>query len=300
MKFVSYPQLDKLARNVALKIEEQYPDQDVKAFAIPKGGISAALAIKAHTEIVLVESPSFADIFIDDLIDSGSTSEHWCDEYPGVPFYTLIDKRSDEAYKGQWVVFPWEGDVQEQNPETIQDNIRRILQFIGENPGREGLIETPSRVAKAMQHWFSGYNQDPQAVLKVFKDGGETYDQMITVKDIPFYSMCEHHMAPFFGTATVSYIPRGKIVGLSKISRLVDIYARRLQVQERMTEQIADALHFQLRAYGVGVMLQARHLCMESRGVCQQGHTTVTTALRGFLKDEPSAKAEFMRICTIK
>jgi GTP cyclohydrolase I len=132
-------------------------------------------------------------------------------------------------------------------------------------------------------------------VLKVFEDGAEKHDQMITVKDIPIYSHCEHHMAPIFGTVTISYIPDGKIVGLSKLSRLANIYARRLQVQERMTDQIADALYGNLQPVGVGVMVKARHLCMESRGVCQQGHHTITTALRGALKDG-APREEFLRL----
>jgi len=119
---------------------------------------------------------------------------------------------------------------------------------------------------------------------------------MVIVKDIPFYTHCEHHMAPFFGTATVAYIPNGRIVGLSKISRIVDMFARRLQVQERLTNQIADALAENLLPKGVGVVIKARHLCMESRGICQQGHHTITSALRGVLKEDEKARAEFMSL----
>jgi GTP cyclohydrolase I len=130
----------------------------------------------------------------------------------------------------------------------------------------------------------------------VFEDGAEKHDQMVTVRDIPIYSHCEHHLAPIFGTVTISYIPNGRIVGLSKLSRLADMYARRLQVQERLTDQIADALFEHLEAKGVGVVIKARHMCMESRGICQQGHHTVTTALRGAMKDEPDTRAEFLRL----
>lgn len=174
--------------------------------------------------------------------------------------------------------------------------IRRLLvQIIGENPERGGLVETPARVVKAWKHWTGGYDVDPASVLKVFEDGGELYDQMVTVRNIPFYSHCEHHLAPFFGTATVAYIPDGRIVGLSKISRLVDIFARRLQVQERLTAQIADAMELHLGAKGVGVCIRARHLCMESRGICQQGHHTETTALRGVIYSDAQARSEFLR-----
>ena len=179
-------------------------------------------------------------------------------------------------------------------PTTAEEAALGVLRAIGEDPSRGGLLETPERVAKAWQHWFSGYDRDPADVLKVFEDGAEGVDEMVLVKDIPFYSHCEHHMAPIFGTATVAYIPNGRIVGLSKLSRLVDIFARRLQVQERMTTQVADALVEHLRPHGVGVLVKARHLCMESRGVCQQGHHTVTTALRGVMREDARARAEFL------
>ena len=175
----------------------------------------------------------------------------------------------------------------------IASTIFTLLISIGEDPYREGLKQTPERVAKAFEHWFGGYNKDPAEILKVFEDGGENYDQMVTVKDIPLYSFCEHHMAPIFGTVTISYIPNERIVGLSKLSRLADMYARRLQVQERLTCQIADALEKHLQPIGVGVLIKARHMCMEARGICQQGHYTITTALRGAIKDG-SAKQEFL------
>lgn len=163
---------------------------------------------------------------------------------------------------------------------------------------REGLQETPNRVAKAMSHWFSGYDVNIPELLKVFEDGAENYDQMVIVKDIPIYSKCEHHMADIFGTATIAYIPNGKIVGLSKLSRLADAFARRLQVQERLTANIADAIQEHLNPVGVGVMIKARHMCMESRGICQQGHHTITTALHGVLKDEPAARMEFITLAS--
>lgn len=180
---------------------------------------------------------------------------------------------------------------------NIESAIRTILGFVGETE-REGLKETPHRVAKAWKHWCSGYNVDIAALLKVFEDGADNYDQMVIVKDIPIYSKCEHHLADIFGTATIAYIPNGKIVGLSKLSRLADAFARRLQVQERLTSQIADALVEHLQPLGVGVVIKARHMCMESRGICQQGHHTVTTALRGVIKEQPETRAEFMQQAT--
>ncbi len=161
---------------------------------------------------------------------------------------------------------------------------------------REGLEETPDRVAKAWRFWTSGYGVDPAEVLKTFADGAEGVDEMVVVKDIPFYSHCEHHLAPIFGTATIGYIPNGRVVGLSKLSRLLEVYARRLQVQERLTCQVADALMEHLNPVGAAVVIKARHLCMESRGVCQQGHHTVTSALRGAFKNQPEVRAEFLQL----
>lgn len=178
----------------------------------------------------------------------------------------------------------------------IENAVNEILQQIGEDLSREGLQETPSRVAKAWKFWTSGYDKSAADILKTFEDGASEDDNMVVVKNIPFYTHCEHHMAPFFGTCTVAYIPNGKIVGLSKLSRLVDMYARRLQVQERLTAQIADALVEHLGAKGVGVAVEARHMCMESRGICQQGSTTRTTALRGSIKGDNQLRSEFMSI----
>lgn len=174
--------------------------------------------------------------------------------------------------------------------------VKTLIEFIGENPDREGLRETPKRFLDACGEWFGGYSIDPTTILKTFEDGAESYDQMITVCNLPFYSHCEHHISPFFGTATIGYIPNRRIVGLSKLSRVLDIYARRLQVQERLTGQIADAIDIHLQPIGVGVSIKARHLCMESRGICQQGHYTITTALRGILLQDKSAKAEFLEM----
>lgn len=265
----------------------------LRCYPIPRGGIPAAYALGSTFGLLLVDDPAEADFFFDDIIDSGATLEKWCGMFPGRPFLALVDKTDPSCkYKDDWIVFPWEGDA----ATSISDHIVRLLQFVGENPERGGLLETPSRVAKAWQHWCNGYDKNPADILKVFEDGAEGYDEMVVVKDIPIYSHCEHHLAPIFGTATIAYIPDGRIVGLSKLSRLADLFARRLQVQERLTSQIADALQEHLKPKGVGVVVRARHLCMESRGVCQQGHHTITSALRGVLREDPAARAEFMEL----
>lgn len=270
----------------------------LKCFPIPRGGVPAALALVSSSDYVIVDTPEAADFFIDDIIDSGETLRKWCDLHPEKPFFALIDKTDPGCpYLGAWVVFPWEhhGDGLGRQHD-MQSTITRLLQQIGEDPTREGLLDTPARVAKAWDFWTCGYAQDPADVLKVFSDGAEKCDEMVIVKDIPFYTHCEHHMAPFFGTASIAYIPDGKIVGLSKLSRVLQIFARRLQVQERLTNQVADAIEKVLEPKGVGVVIKARHLCMESRGICQQGHQTVTSALRGAMRNNASARAEFMAL----
>ena len=173
---------------------------------------------------------------------------------------------------------------------------RRLLTHLGENPQRQGLLETPGRVEKAWQHWTSGYGQDPADILKVFEDGAEQYNELIMVRGIPVYSHCEHHLAPFFGTAVIGYTPNGRIVGLSKLTRLVNCFARRLQVQERLTMQIAEALMEQVAPLSVGVVIRCRHMCMESRGIQTPGEETVTSALLGEMHTNLGLRSEFLTL----
>jgi GTP cyclohydrolase I len=244
-------------------------------------------------------------VLVDDLVHSGHTAERY-EDATNKPVYPLFTKQHKAPWtvRGalcvppeEWVCFPWErGTLNDSGTDSQHDIFTRLLQFIGEDAKREGLLETPDRASKAWAHWCSGYGKDPASVLKVFEDGAGDYDQVVLVRDIPVYSHCEHHLAPIFGVAHVGYIPNGKIVGLSKLNRLVDLFARRLQVQERLTTQIADALDTHLSPVGVGVVLECRHMCMESRGVCQQGHATITSALRGVFLEQQSARAEFMQL----
>jgi GTP cyclohydrolase I len=182
----------------------------------------------------------------------------------------------------------------------VETAVRSIMWSIGEDPDREGLQETPARVAAAWQEWCAGYqlsNADIAGMLKTFDDGAEDCgDEMVLTDGIQFYSHCEHHMAPFFGTVTVAYIPDRKIVGLSKFARVTEAYARRLQVQERLTNQIANVIHETLQPRGVGVLVNARHFCMCSRGVNQQSSTTTTSALRGVFKKKAKVRAEFLSL----
>lgn len=172
-----------------------------------------------------------------------------------------------------------------------------LNKVIGEDTSREGLQETPKRVVKAWKEWTKGYKMKPEDVLKVFKDGAENADEMVIVHNIPIISHCEHHLAPIKGIAHIGYVPNGAIVGLSKLPRLAEVFMRRLQVQERLTNQIADALDTILQPKGVGVLIRAGHGCMDSRGVMIHGSTTTTSALRGVMRQETAARAEFLQLC---
>ncbi|PJC37306.1 GTP cyclohydrolase I FolE [Candidatus Peregrinibacteria bacterium CG_4_9_14_0_2_um_filter_53_11] len=174
--------------------------------------------------------------------------------------------------------------------------IKKMLTSFGEDPEREGLKKTPERARRAFDKIFAGYGKDPKEVVTTFE--AENYDEMIVMKDIEFYSTCEHHMLPFFGKAHIGYIPDGHIIGLSKIPRLVDIFARRLQNQERLTKQIADTLKELLNPRGVGVVLEAQHLCVMARGVEKQGANVVTSAMVGLFKKNLNTRSEFLHLVT--
>jgi GTP cyclohydrolase IA len=177
----------------------------------------------------------------------------------------------------------------------MQDLIRELLTRIGENPDREGLVRTPERFAKALAFLTQGYGQDPREVLQraIFH---EQYDEMVTVKDIDLFSLCEHHLLPFVGKCHVAYLPKGRIVGLSKVARVVELYARRLQVQERLTQEIATAIMDTLQPHGVAVVIEASHLCMMMRGVEKQNSKAVTSAMLGVFRTRQSTRMEFLEL----
>lgn len=173
--------------------------------------------------------------------------------------------------------------------------VKLLLESIGEDTKREGLLDTPKRVAKMYDEIFAGYSQSPESILATTFD--ESHQELVLVKDIPFYSHCEHHMVPFFGKAHIAYIPNGQVVGISKLARLVECYAKRVQIQERMTSQIADDIEEYLQPRGVGVIIQAEHLCMAMRGVKKPGSNTITSAMRGvFREDGNNARMELMNL----
>lgn len=296
MKYITNNEIQQKAKELAHTITHCTPlDVTVALYGVPRGGIPAAYAVQAQLAKInissyLTEVAEEADFIIDDLIDSGSTRERYSEEY-NVPFLALFNKQEQKDYR-EWLVFPWENT----DEGAAEDIPVRLIQYIGENVARGGLKETPRRFLKAWDHYTSGYKEDPEKILKVFEDGAENYDEMVMIRNCEVYSQCEHHLAPFFGVAHIAYIPDKKILGLSKIHRLVDVFSRRLQVQERLTSQIADALQKNLNPIGVGVVLECRHMCVESRGVAQRGTITTTSILKGALKNKESTRAEFFSL----
>jgi len=185
-------------------------------------------------------------------------------------------------------------EYSEEITENMKNNFQEIIKGVGEDPNREGIVKTPERAAKAMQFLTQGYSMDAEKILKeaVFE---ESYDEMVVVKDIELYSLCEHHMLPFFGKAHIAYIPNGKIIGLSKLPRVVDVFARRLQVQERLTHDILECLNETLQPQGVAVVIEAVHMCMMMRGVQKQNSATTTSGFRGQFK-EIETRNEFLKL----
>ncbi len=192
-------------------------------------------------------------------------------------------------------------EIQPSDAQVIKDPIttlnemlvRGLLSAIGDDPLREGLIDTPKRVVKSWAELYSGYSKDPEAILGTTFEAGK-YDEMVILKDIELYSTCEHHMIPFFGKAHIAYIPTERVVGLSKLARLVEVFSRRLQIQEKLTDQIAETLDKVLKPRGVAVVIEAKHMCMCARGVSKQNSSMITSSLRGLLKEDPKARGEFM------
>jgi GTP cyclohydrolase I len=180
------------------------------------------------------------------------------------------------------------------NREKVEEHVREILRLIGEDVDREGLLETPARVTRMYEEIFSGYDADPREVLGVTFD--EKHEELVIVKDIVYYSQCEHHMAPFFGKVHIGYIPSGKIAGLSKFARLVDAVTRKLQVQERITSEIADIMEDVLKPHGIMVVVEGEHMCMCSRGVKKSGSKTVTSAVRGIFRTDAASRSEFLSL----
>lgn len=264
----------------------------VGVHGIPQGGAVPAVMVAQLLHVPIVDAPAPGVLVVDDLVDSGRTLTltapgHFHDALyrkPWSPPHLAPEAREVTG----WVAFPWERDDGDPT-----DAVRRLLQHVGEDPNREGLLDTPKRVTRAWRQMTRGYAIDPADLLCTTFEVGPV-DEMVTVAGITFTSLCEHHVLPFTGTATVAYVPGERVVGLSKLARLVDAYACRLQVQERMTTEIADAIIHHLQPRGCGVIVKASHSCMGHRGVMKPGATMVTTALRGLMKEDDAARSEFL------
>ena len=178
--------------------------------------------------------------------------------------------------------------------EQAEEAVRTLIRWAGDDPAREGLLDTPARVVRAYQEWFSGYEADPEEMLKRTFEEVEGYDEMVVLRDIRFESHCEHHLAPIIGKAHVAYLPSHRVVGISKLARLVEAYAKRLQIQEKMTAQIANTLEEVLKPKGVAVVIEAAHQCMTTRGIHKPGVTMVTSRMLGAFRDDPSTRREFL------
>jgi len=272
------------------KLEDIDIPQNV-VYGVPKGGMIAAGFLRRAER---VWDPKRANIILDDLVDSGKTRDIYLAKYPQARFVALVDKQTENI--NEWIVFPWEADHPcAEDGDSVQQNLARLIQFIGEDPNRQGLQETPNRIIRAWQNeLFVGYQKNPEDLLTTF--GTDGYDQIILCKNIELFSMCEHHMLPFFGTAHVAYIPNKRIIGISKLPRLVDIYARRLQIQERIGEQVTNALMEYLKPKGAACVIQAVHMCMRMRG-CQKQHSSmVTSSVKGVFFEDSRARQELMNL----
>jgi len=279
------------------RLADRLPRHITQVYGVPTGGSVVAVMLAERSMLHLYTEPpenTDACIVVDDLEDSGATLKPFAQA--GFAVEALYRKKdvpsslvpSAPQVEG-WIHFPWEHEG------APTDAVTRLLQYIGEDVHRDGLIDTPSRVTRALKEMTCGYAMDPQEILrKAFRVG---YDELIVEKNIKFCSLCEHHMLPFSGRCTIGYIPKGKVIGASKLARLVECYARRLQLQERMTQQIAQAIEKHAECRGVGVVVSAHHMCMGGRGVEQDESLFETSCLLGVLRSDASARQEFLTFC---
>jgi len=270
-------------------------------YGIPRGGIPLAVALGVSLDLPLIELKNFTKykrseiLIVDDLIDSGKTIK----AFDGYPVAVLGIK--DHAAKffpdlqfaacyfpNEWIHFWWEPKAEN----DIESSVVRLIEYIGDDITREGLVETPKRVIKSFDRIYGGYEMDPEKIMKTFSE--DDCDEMVVLKDITMHSTCEHHMLPFNGVAHIAYIPNGRVIGVSKLARLLEIYSRRLQIQERIGEQVTNALMKYLKPKGAACVIEARHSCMTARGVEQQTSTMVTSSIKGVFKEKQKVRAEFL------
>lgn len=264
-------------------------------YAVPMGGFPVAAMLSTLLRLPVTLTTNAQTLIVDDLIDSGKTLSR----FPSNDKAVLVCKNgrmSEVAHYGSriegWIVFPWET-----KSGGAEDAVVRVLECIGEDVTREGLLDTPARVVRSWDKLYGGYKQNPDELLqRTF--GAESYDEMVILRHVNFFSTCEHHMLPFYGDVSIAYIPKGRVVGISKLARLVEVYARRLQIQERMTDQIARAIERNLQPVGVMVVVNGQHFCMTSRGVEKQNAIMTTSSILGLFKESDAARNEFLHLVT--
>jgi GTP cyclohydrolase I len=285
---VTYAEVSEAARRVADRWKGELVDG---VYGIPRGGSVPAVMVAGLLGVPVVDAHGPGVLVVDDLVASGRTAER----YPGRMFDALYRKPWSPPVAEQatmidgWVVFPWELSDETAGP---TEAVVRLLECVGEDPTRDGLVDTPGRVLRSLAEMTAGYAQDPATILATTFD--DRCDEMVVVRGVEFTSLCEHHLLPFVGTAAVGYLPGERVAGLSKLARLVDCYARRLQVQERLTTEIAAAVERYLAPQGVGVLIRAHHSCMGCRGVRKPQAEMVTSAMLGALRDNAAARSEFL------
>ena len=259
---------------------KRLPVRGMRVWGIPRGG-AIVVGLAGQVGAIPVASPHEAEVALDDILDSRATARKVAERY-GLATIPLVDKQREGIT--DWVHFPWEEPAEQ----DIAGAVTRIIECVGDCPNREGLKDTPARVVSSWSELFRGYRVDPAQLLRWFEDDT---DEMIVCRGIQFYSTCEHHLLPFFGKVAIGYIPQGKVIGVSKLARIVDACARRLQIQERLTRQIGELLA--PHVLGVAVHIEAQHLCMMARGVSQQESTLVTNYLTGPFRENPETRSEF-------
>lgn len=270
-------------------------------FPVPQGGVPLGMALFIKLGLPLVDKPRKGVLVVDDLIDSGTTRMKYAKNdfaciHVKKHVHVKVTTCTYAVHESidDWVVYWWEGSAQK----SIEDVVTRTIEFIGDNPNREGVIETPSRVVRAWTELFEGYKQKPEQVCKTFD--GDQIGGLVYLKNVEFYSFCEHHMLPFYGVAHIGYIPNGRVIGASKLARILDIYARRLQIQERIGEQVTNALMEYLKPIGAACVIEAKHLCIACRGVRKQHSILGYSSFKGvFLEnthDGVAARNEFLSL----
>jgi len=281
--------LDRL--NPIIELVRCLEHDPVHVWGVPRGGAVVAGMLAGYADVRLCDSvDELPHLIVDDIIDTGATLRSFKNVCQRVA--ALVDKRNEsEPLRDRWVVFPWETADEACGP---TDNVRRLLEVIGEDPTREGLVKTPERVVKALLEMTEGYRMDAEQVLSTCFESSA--DEMVVLSHIQFTSLCEHHLLPFVGEAAVGYLPQGRVIGISKLARVVQMFARRLQVQENMTTQIAHAIQECLKPRGVGVVVRAHHQCMSCRGVKQPNTEMVTSCMLGEMRSDSAARAELMHL----